>query len=78
MHDFIQFSKPAQVSIKNKQNIVIKMPGIFYKLVGDFMSEKLPLMIFTNRTSFKMSLAYQIEEYECFRQHALHQLGQVR
>ena len=43
---------------------MIKMPGIFYRLIGEFIGEKLPVIIFTSRVSFKVSLAHQIEYYE--------------
>ena len=42
----------------------IKLPGEVYALLGDFLNEKLPLFIFTNRLTFKVSLHYQIGYYE--------------
>jgi hypothetical protein len=40
------------------------MPGEVLSLIGEFLNEKLPIFIFTNRISFKISLQYQIEHYE--------------
>ena len=48
----------------NKGKLLTKLPGIFYRIVGEFINEKLPLVIFTNRVSFKIALAHQIEFYE--------------
>ena len=42
------------------------MPGVFYSLLGEFLGEKLPLIIFTNRDSFKVSLDYQLEMYTMY------------
>jgi hypothetical protein len=44
---------------KQASMITVKdMPGIFYSLLGEYLSEKLPLIIFTNRASFKISLDF--------------------
>lgn len=48
----------------NKGKVLTKLPGVFYRMVGEFLGEKLPLIIFTNRISFKVSLSHQIEFYE--------------
>jgi len=48
----------------NKGKILTKLSGIFYSLVGEFLGEKLPMILFTNRISFKVSLIHQIEFYE--------------
>lgn len=40
------------------------LPGICFKIMGEFLQEKLPLIIFTNRVSFRTSLSFQIEEYD--------------
>ena len=57
-------SSPALASSANKRNLMIRLPGSIYRLLGDFLGERLPLILFTNRISFKISLAYQIQEYE--------------
>ena len=38
------------------QNKWPSLPGVCYKLFGEFLGEKLPLIIFTNKQSFKTSL----------------------
>lgn len=48
----------------NKGKLFIQLPGIFYSLIGEFLGEKLPAVIFTNRISFKVAVAHQIEFYE--------------
>jgi hypothetical protein len=48
----------------NRGKVLTKVSGIFYSLVGEFLGEKLPMIIFTNRISFKISLIHQIEFYE--------------
>lgn len=53
---------------QNKGKTLVKMPGVFYRLVGEFLSEKLPMIIFTSRVSFKIALVHQIEYYEQQRQ----------
>ena len=53
------------------------MPGNFYNLIGEFLGEKLPMIIFTNKVSFKVSLSYQIEYYELQRQSMVYQGKQV-
>jgi hypothetical protein len=52
----------------NKHKSLIRMPGVFYRLVGEYVGEKLPAIIFTNRISFKIALSHQIEFYENQRQ----------
>jgi len=39
------------------------MPGVFYQLISELLGEKLPLIIFTNRQSFKVSLDTMISCY---------------
>ena len=46
----------------------LKFPGEVLALIGDYLNEKLPVFIFTNRITFKVSLHYQIEYYEQQRQ----------
>eukprot|EP00347_Sterkiella_histriomuscorum_P008793 403343729 len=55
----------------------LKLPGPILALLGDFLNEKLPLFIFTNRISFKVSLQYQIEHYEHQRQIILSQVYSI-
>lgn len=40
-----------------------QMPGVFYQMVSELLGEKLPLIIFTNRHSFKVSLDTMIARY---------------
>ena len=40
------------------------MPGPFYQMIGEMLGEKLPLLIFTNRTSFTVSLDCMVSSYE--------------
>jgi hypothetical protein len=47
-------------------------------LLGDFLNEKLPLFIFTNRISFKMCLHYQIGYYEYQRQIMVSQVVSIQ
>lgn len=42
----------------------LKLPGEALAIIGEFLNEKLPLFIFTNRITFKVSLQYQIGYYE--------------
>jgi len=51
-------SSPALASLANKRNLMIRLPGSIYRILGDFLGERLPLILFTNRISFKISLAY--------------------
>ena len=46
------------------------MPGKVYYLIGEFLGEKLPLLVFTNRTSFKVCLTYQINVYNGYLEQA--------
>ena len=62
----------------NRGKVLTKVSGIFYSLVGEFLGEKLPMIIFTNRISFKISLIHQIEFYENQRQAILYQQNQVQ
>ena len=63
----------SQISVQNlpqplkkieKHNFVFArnswstLPGVCYKIIGEFLQEKLPLIIFTNKASFKTSLTY--------------------
>jgi hypothetical protein len=41
-----------------------RMPGLFYRYIGEFLGEKLPLIIFSCRISFKIALCHQIEFYD--------------
>ena len=68
---------PALISSHNKQKLLVRLPGYIYKLLGDFLGEKLPLILFTNRVSFKISLSYQIQEYEQYGKQAQYQLLQL-
>jgi hypothetical protein len=34
----------------------LKLPGEILSTIGDYLNEKLPIFIFTNRISFKISL----------------------
>jgi hypothetical protein len=43
-----------------KRSLLCEMPGIFYKLVGDFLDERNPRIMRTNRVSFRVGLNYQI------------------
>jgi hypothetical protein len=52
------------VKAKTNKTSFLKMPGEVLSLIGEFLNEKLPIFIFTNRISFKISLQYQIEHYE--------------
>ena len=75
----IESQEPRKVppQQKNKHNMLTKLPGIFYRFVGDFVGEKLPIVIFTNRISFKMALSHQIEFYEGQRRTIQYQVNQV-
>jgi hypothetical protein len=55
-----------------------ELPGICYKLIGAFLNERLPLIIFTSRSAFKLSLQYQISEYEDCRQQAFEMIKEVK
>jgi len=61
----------------NQGKLFTKLPGIFYRLVGEFLGEKLPMVIYTNRISFKISMAHQIEYYENQRKGMLYQVSSV-
>jgi hypothetical protein len=50
------------------------LPGNVYSLLGEFLGEKLPLIIFTNRTSFKVSLNHQLKVYDLYIEQASNQL----
>jgi hypothetical protein len=71
LHNANQFQKltiKANSINQAKKSLFLKLPGDILSLLGDFLNEKLPLFIFTNRISFKMSLHYQIGYYEHQRQ----------
>lgn len=55
----------------------LKLPGEVLAMLGDFLNEKLPLFIFTNRISFKVCLHYQIGYYEYQRQIMASQVIQI-
>lgn len=61
---FVHQVGPSAKYSSNKGKILTKLSGIFYSLVGEFLGEKLPMILFTNRISFKISLIHQIEFYE--------------
>ena len=42
----------------------LKLPGEVLSLIGEYLNQKLPIFIFSNRISFKIYLQYQIEYYE--------------
>jgi hypothetical protein len=46
------------------KSLLLKLPGEVLALIGDYLNEKLPLLIFTNRLTFKVSMHYQIGYYE--------------
>lgn len=60
--------KPSTQSSKQPKSLFLKFPGELLALIGDFLNEKLPLFIFTNKITFKMCLHYQIGYYEHQRQ----------
>lgn len=39
------------------------MPGVAFSLMGEYLGVKLPLIVFTNRISFKVCLDYQLDQY---------------
>ena len=40
-----------------------ELPGSFYMLLAEYTGEHLPLMVFTNSTSFKVFVDFQIKQY---------------
>lgn len=38
------------------RTVFLKLPGEVLALIGEFLNEKLPIFIFTNRITFKISL----------------------
>lgn len=64
----LNFCSPAsrhETTIRSKQvsNLLKQMPGAFYQTLSELLGEKLPLIIFTNRQSFKVSLDAMISCY---------------
>ena len=43
--------------------LIKKLPAVFYWLISEYLGEKLPLIIFTNRVSFRVWLSHLISEY---------------
>lgn len=66
-------------SVKSRasKSSFLKLPGEILCLLGDYLNEKLPIFIFTNRISFKISLQWQIEHYEQQRQVVLQQVYMI-
>ena len=67
-----------QASQANQSNPLTRIPGEAYQLIGEFLDERLPLIIFTNRLSYKICLAYQIAEYEQLRLQAHKQMTYIQ
>lgn len=64
-----QSQRQIIIPIKNTPKaLFIRFPGEVLALIGDLLNEKLPLFIFTNRVTFKVSLHFQIGYYEHQRQ----------
>jgi UDP-N-acetylmuramate-alanine ligase len=42
----------------NRGKLLTKLPGIAYRLVGEFLGEKLCMLLFTNRVSFKIAVVH--------------------
>ena len=55
----------------------MQLKGEILELVGEFLDERLPTFIFTNRISFKTSFQYKIDIYEIQRQILSEQLGRL-
>ena len=66
------------ISQANQSNPLTRIPGAAYQLVGEYLDERLPLIIFTNRLSYKICLAYQIAEYEQLRLQAHKQMTYIQ
>jgi len=66
----IYFGKPKLPL--SKQSAFFKLPGNVFELIGDYLEEKLPLIIFTNRVTFKVSLEYQVSTYDSYLCQARH------
>ena len=62
----------------NRGKLLTKLPGIAYRLVGEFLGEKLCQLLFTNRVSFKIALVHQIEYYEQQRKLMMFQVNAVQ
>ncbi len=60
-------------SVKQRANrtFFLKLGGEPLTLIAEYLNQKLPIFIFTNRISFKIYLQHQIEFYEQQRQYAL-------
>lgn len=69
-------TKFSVVEVTDPKKTIRDMPGVFYSLLGEFLGEKLPLIIFTNRDSFKVSLDYQLEMYTLYINQASFQMEQ--
>ena len=61
----------------NRGRQLTKLPGVFYRLIGEFLGEKLPTILFTCRICFKMSISFQIEFYEKQRINIQYQVNQI-
>lgn len=53
---------------------VIDLPGVAYAMIGEYLGEKLSLVVLTNRTSFKVCLDYQLNQYTRYIRQATFQL----
>lgn len=61
----IAIQRTNRGSVNSRSSFLLKQfPGHVYGMIGDYLCEKLPLIIFTNRTSFTVCLTYQIESYQ--------------
>lgn len=62
-------------SVKQKtlRTSFLKLSGDMLAMVGDYLNEKLPVFIFTNRITFKIFMQCQIQSYEIKRQEMFHQ-----
>ena len=62
--------------VSKPKSKIYNLPGEVYQLIGDYLGEKLPLIIFTNRLSFKTSLDFQSSLYDTYISQANIQLSQ--
>lgn len=67
-------SNGGQISLCHA--LLRQFPGHVYGMIGEYLSEKLPLIIFTNRTSFEVCLTYQITSYQQYLEQARSQKQQ--
>lgn len=58
----------------SKYSAFYKLPGHIFEMIGIYLDEKLPLIIFTNRVTFKVSLEYQLNNYDGYLNQARYQL----